>query len=259
MKTTNESEVIRIQRESVDHKRDYMSTLEPLVKKVSNGVDLMIGELNDCCQKANAFFNHVESFVGQSDLLGAKKNGEWVVNFAETCYSVLEAYRAHRLFLNSHKETFGNSWVAPSRFSMAGMQRMVKKYLPKEDVSLLRTEFKAANLSIHGFDLPAPENDTIVPRWQVIVGLVIGITLVGISILLALNIPDPTRWQEFVFRGVLALGLACIAPIIPGFIKLSTKFENSQTGYFTLVAGGAIAIFVLIWIVTPASVYGTVD
>ncbi|MGH7381599.1 MAG: hypothetical protein ACREKR_05135 [Candidatus Methylomirabilales bacterium] len=73
---------------------------------------------------------------------------------------------------------------------------------------------------------------------------VFGFIFVAVILVVALFIPRPTEFQFFVFRIVLALAAAGVAATIPGFINVDIS---------TWVrAGGAIAVFVVIYFFSPA-------
>ena len=71
-----------------------------------------------------------------------------------------------------------------------------------------------------------------------------GISFIVIMLVIALGVPNPTDFQIFVFRIVLALAAAGVAAMIPGFINVEVSS--------TIKAGGAIAIFVIIYFFNPA-------
>ena len=79
-----------------------------------------------------------------------------------------------------------------------------------------------------------------------IVLLVVGLVLVIGTLVLALVISKPNVFQLWVFRVVMALGGACLGAIIPGFIEF-----NSQMNEIALRAGGAIALFLVIYLMNP--------
>lgn len=88
--------------------------------------------------------------------------------------------------------------------------------------------------------------DTINPL--MILALVFGISFIVIMIVLALKFPEPTPFQYNVFRIVLSLAAAGVAAMLPGFIHLET-----EPGFGVLIqAGGALAIFVLVYFYNPA-------
>lgn len=91
-----------------------------------------------------------------------------------------------------------------------------------------------------------PRNTSITPTWQLITGLIIGVIFLFLSGIAAIFIPSPTEWQLFVFRGVFAISLSAIITIIHGFIEIESRSKS-----VTIFAGGAVAIFVLIWLVNP--------
>jgi hypothetical protein len=71
-----------------------------------------------------------------------------------------------------------------------------------------------------------------------------GFIFVGVMLVIALLLPKPTEFQFFVFRIVLALAAAGVAATIPGFINVDIKPW--------VRAGGAIAVFVVIYFFSPA-------
>ena len=73
---------------------------------------------------------------------------------------------------------------------------------------------------------------------------VFGVIFVTAILVLAIVFPEPTAFQYTVFRIVLALAAGGVAAMIPGFIQL-------QMGSW-LRAGGAIAVFALVYFYNPA-------
>jgi hypothetical protein len=74
-----------------------------------------------------------------------------------------------------------------------------------------------------------------------------GIVMVLICIALSAVFPEPTSFQLFVFRVVLALGVGAIGVALPGFISLSV-------GNGTRATGGA-ALFLIIYAYNPAKLF----
>ena len=72
-----------------------------------------------------------------------------------------------------------------------------------------------------------------------------GITFVVALGLLALLVPYPTPFQYLVFRVVLALAAAGVAAMIPGFLEVRIPK--------LLRAGGALAVFVVVYFYNPAT------
>ena len=84
-----------------------------------------------------------------------------------------------------------------------------------------------------------------VPKWQLVTATVIGVFFISVLLVLAVFIPEPTAFQNFVFRVVLALAAGALGAIIPGFLNVQYK------GLWR--AGGAVALFVLVYSVNPPS------
>jgi hypothetical protein len=226
-----------------------------LAIKVQAGHVPTLDELLDCHAAAIRFFNSAEALVGSSGLLGAHSNGFWVTGFAETCYAVLEVVVEHYRFLQSHWASFPSPAPAPAPQAYANMQRMVVEYLHAGAARDLKTKFLDNKLPTTGFDMPAAADaDTEEAyRQKVKVSLVVGGLLLLLSVVIAVFIPHPTRWQEFVFRGTFSIGLAAFAAVIPGFVKVNARVKG-WGNYLQIIAGGAVAIFVIVWLVNPPHV-----
>ncbi|MEO6730727.1 MAG: hypothetical protein ABIN01_05885 [Ferruginibacter sp.] len=94
-----------------------------------------------------------------------------------------------------------------------------------------------------GETLPAPKDPTATSSSKL--SIWVGLGLLIVIILLVVLIPCPSQSQYLVFRIVIALAAAGIATIIPGFINLTIPKG--------ITAGGAIALFALIYFFDPAS------
>jgi len=73
-----------------------------------------------------------------------------------------------------------------------------------------------------------------------------GVLFIGVLLVMAVAIRCPTPFQYTVFRIVLALAAAGAAAMIPGFLKV-----DLSTG---IRAGGALAVFVIVFFFTPAAI-----
>jgi hypothetical protein len=72
-----------------------------------------------------------------------------------------------------------------------------------------------------------------------------GVVFIAIILAIAVLIPEPTSFQFNIFKTVLALAGAGVAAVIPGIlnVKISTW----------ITAGGALAVFVVLFFYSPAS------
>lgn len=83
---------------------------------------------------------------------------------------------------------------------------------------------------------------------QVIAAFTFGVAFVAVAIVLAICFPSPTAFQAFIFRVVLGLAASGVAAMIPGFVTF-----NFQPAVDMLIrAGGASAVFVLVFFFNPA-------
>lgn len=250
---TNEQTVIAAGREIARLKSVYVKHITPVVVSYQqSNIAPSLETLLQSQQLGNDYFNYVENFVGESGLLGAHANAKWVTGFAEDCAEVLKSYTFHAQFIDSWKSILGPQ-SKPSMNAFSNMQRMVAEYLPKEQVNSLKELFESSSLPVQGFYVKAVSNEEKQPKWQIITSVVIGCVSLIASVTIALLFPTPTEFQEFILRGLFAIALASIAPLIPGFMNLKIGTRTSKA-YFAIYAGGAIAIFVLIWLVNPPKI-----
>ncbi len=78
-----------------------------------------------------------------------------------------------------------------------------------------------------------------------------GVVFIVVLLVLAVLFPTPTATQFFVFRVVLSLAAAGIGAVLPGLISVN---------FHKLVrAGGALALFVIVYLVNPPALVVTAD
>lgn len=75
-----------------------------------------------------------------------------------------------------------------------------------------------------------------------------GVVFVIVLLVLATLVPNPTPFQYTVFRIVLALAAGGVAAMIPGFLTVTVPNF--------LRAGGALAVFVIVYFYSPAELTG---
>ena len=79
--------------------------------------------------------------------------------------------------------------------------------------------------------------------WEKVALFAVSVSLVLVMLVIAFLVPEPTEFQIWVFRVVLALGAAGVGALIPGFLEF--EYRN------WLRAGGAAAFFALVYLVNP--------
>jgi hypothetical protein len=72
-----------------------------------------------------------------------------------------------------------------------------------------------------------------------------GVIFVVVLLVMAIAVPNPSAFQYTVFRIVLALAAAGVAAMIPGFLQVTVSNW--------IRAGGALAIFVIVYFYAPAA------
>src|SRR5271169_790396 len=94
----------------------------------------------------------------------------------------------------------------------------------------------------------SPSHDTA--SWEKISIFVFGVVFGAILLVIAFFVPSPTEFQVFVFRVVLALVAAAIAALVPGFLNVQNRIQ-SPVYRSTIRAGGAVAVFVIVYLWNP--------
>lgn len=82
--------------------------------------------------------------------------------------------------------------------------------------------------------------------WWMITFFILAVVSLAISIFIG----EPGVSQEFHLRLIIAISIAGIASIIPGFFDISVVWLRNS-----IKAGGAIGIFVLIYLINPATLH----
>lgn len=245
MNSTHEQDVVNAKSSIQDLKDDYMASLNKLVTENKANPTDSENNFLEVQQKANTYFNYIENFVGDSNLLGAHNNGHWVIGFAEDCLATLESLIIHFQLIRKHCANSNPnllSQIEPSPTAYANMQRMIHKYLTKKITSEIKLKLESENLPVYGF------NNNKVPimskTLQTILSFSFGVIFVIALLVIAFIIPTPTDFQYTVFRIVLSLAAGGVVATFPGFIEVTLgKWLRS---------GGALAVFVLVYFYSPA-------
>lgn len=87
--------------------------------------------------------------------------------------------------------------------------------------------------------------DFMQKNYEKILAFVFGVVFVVVLLYAAFAVPNPTAFQYTVFRIVLALAAAGVAAMFSGF--LSIQVSN------WLKAGGALAVFAIVYFYAPAA------
>jgi len=80
-----------------------------------------------------------------------------------------------------------------------------------------------------------------------ILAFVFGVIFVTVLLVVSLAVPNPTPTQYETFRTIMALAAGGVAAMIPGILKIDLKAGSK----FALQAGGALAVFVIVFFYHP--------
>jgi ankyrin repeat protein len=91
--------------------------------------------------------------------------------------------------------------------------------------------------------MPAP---TAPEAWERIGVFASALLFIVAMVAIAITVPNPTTFQAFVFRVVLALAAAAFGAFIPGFLNIESRVFRNRVR-----AGSALGLFVLVYLVNP--------
>lgn len=241
---TKEQEVVGIRAKLSEFRSDVITSLHRFLSEDRANKSKKCDALLAYQRTATAYFNSAETFVGDSELLGARESKHWAQGFAEDCFAILESIPQHIELLRTEFKNLGLndlSSIEPTPTAYANMQRMVCLYLTPDRKEELYNKFKDSQLPVYGFEQKA-KNFIMVDK---ILAFVFGAIFLTAILVIALFVPSPTDFQYNVFRTILALAGAGIGAVIPGFMEV--RFQK------WLRAGGALAVFAVLYFFSPAN------
>jgi hypothetical protein len=202
--------------------------------------------LTELHHRATDFFNLVERCVVDSELLRRYRDEPWARDLANSAVNVLENIAEYYERIRADAARLHVAAPSPSLNAFAAMQSSVAIY-NKDQVGLLKKRFLNLDLPVRGFTHPTPMNKRYANWEKIYMGIV---ACVFLLILLAIGVwfKDFTPQSFFIFRAVLALvGAAFAAVFIPGLLQVQGKVQK-----FTITAAGAVAVFVIIYLINQA-------
>lgn len=245
---THEQDVVATKSQLANLKADYMNELMTylaLTNDASSERERRAAIVR-CQQKGTAYFNYVEEFVGNSDLLGAHESPLWAQGFAEDCAEILRSIPGHIDFLvtafHSARLECSLGHLIPGPTAYANMQRMVVKYLTTSVQKSIRKQFEEVGLPVYGFKNEA--RDYMSQKHRIYLSSACGFVLVIMMLVISLLRPEPSTFQYSLWRTVTAIAGAGLIAVVPGFIEV--KFGR------WLRAGGALGVFVILYFYNPA-------
>lgn len=234
------------ERELQLKKDSMMDCLESLCKIKESGA-LSRSDISELQRRGAEYFNFAEDSVAKTALLEADHVGEWVTKFAEDCHEVLATLVVYRDALQSLAMDVGFNIQPLGATSYAAMQRVTKKYLAKDVWRKLEGDMNEAGLPTSGFRRKAVKDKSSRSNVAYVVISLTGIVAIFVATIL---LPEPTRFQWFVFKAIISISIGALAVYIKGFlgIHISQKTLDSN---LVISAGGALAVFVLLLLFDP--------
>ncbi len=245
MHRTNEQDVVNAKAKLANLKTEYLKAVGQYISHDKLDQQSSLNAVLNCQQAGASYFNFVEEFVGNSDLLGAHESALWAQGFAEDCAEILKSMPAHFQLLSAGFAGLNGptiDQIRPGSTAFANMQRMVMKYLNPTESNTIKSSFEQSGLPIYGFTNEARE--FMSTKLQTILSFTFGVVFVIVLLVIAFVQPQPSSFQYSGFRTVLALAGGGAGAVFPGFIEV--KLGN------WLRAGGALAVFVVLYFWNPA-------
>ena len=91
-------------------------------------------------------------------------------------------------------------------------------------------------------------------RIEAYLAFAFGVVFVAAILILAVVFPNPTSTQHEIFRIVIALAAGGVGAVIHGLLNLQMNLALSSNQKLALRAGGALAVFVIVYFYSPAQV-----
>lgn len=96
-------------------------------------------------------------------------------------------------------------------------------------------------------DAPTPEKqnpESSHAPWEKPAAFAFGVLFVSVMLIIALAVPEPKPFQEWLFRVILSLAAAGVGAVVPGLISVELKKPAIR-------AAGAFALFVIVYLLNP--------
>jgi len=194
---------------------------------------------SDAHKNAEKFFGFLEQSAAQNNSSESIRDSAWNQWLAETCMDVLPIIKKHYDVYRIEKDDIN---LSPSSTAFASMQRMVSNYDSKKAKEIRQLYFEC-NLPTYGFDNKGKKVMTKSSEKKI--SITFGIVSIVVLLVISLFIPNPSAYQYTIFRIILAISTACCAAGLTGFIEVTISNW--------VKAGGAFAVFVIVYCVVPAA------
>jgi hypothetical protein len=87
---------------------------------------------------------------------------------------------------------------------------------------------------------------------QVLLAFAFGVVFLVAILVLVIAFPSPTKAQYEIFRIVIALAAGGVAAVMPGLLTLRMQLSLTAKQKLAIQAGGALAVFVIVYFYSPA-------
>lgn len=252
MPRVNEKSVLKARKKITELRGLYKEAIKLYLTSAPVSSDKALAAILNLQDVASTYFNYVETFVGESSLLGAHKTALWAQGYAEDCAAILdempEYYELLKVEFSKHS-SIAPAVTLPSKTAFANMQRMVKKYLEPDVGEPIREAFVSASLPVYGFD--NEEKDFMSKKLQIILSSTFGVIAILLTVVISFFLPHPSDYQYATLHTFRAIAGAGVVAMYPGFIEV-------KLGKW-LRSGGALAAFVFLYTMNPPAMNTHLD
>ncbi len=199
---------------------------------------------NDVHNAGSRFFNKFESSLDDYD--SSNINKDQATRKAEDTFNIVSLIFNHWKVIRIFVGKYNLVEPIPSPTSYASIQRVLRKFYPKE-VEELKNKFTNMNLPTVGFDSkPKHSGWKKKAPYEIIIGLIILI----ISGILNFVYNDPTGTQFIYLKLIMAIGgSVTLMGLGHGYVRVKWTLIHS----LYVVASGTIALFILLYFFNPPS------
>lgn len=226
--------------------QDYCIKLEVIVTKLAEKRDSFDYRkvFNDAQNTGTTYFNRFDTSL--DDYLSLDINPDQAVRKPEDAINIVPLIVRHWRVVRKYCKQFNLPVPEASPTAYATIQRVIKKFYPVK-VLEIRKQFTDMALPTEGFDSKS-EHTGWKKRapYEVIAGIIIFIA----SGILVFTFNDPTGVQYIYLKLAMAIGGSItLMGLGHGFINI----KWSMTKNLLIVAGGTVALFILLYFLNPPS------
>jgi len=220
--------------DAMKHPGNRNSVVERLPDKISAGITRKEGAKEDAISIVRRCAQFPDGVDALMKAVGFRDSGTTTFMDAEEAWNSIK------------KEITGSGKRQPSHSvenpTVVDMEKVVAPDAGNPSISTTGQAIESSSVEKSANTTPG--------TWEKIAAFAFGVVFLLLMIVIAIFIKNPTHFQYKFFQVALALAAAGVGAVIPGLIQVEVNQK-----YMPLIrAGGAIALFILVYMVDPPGI-----